>query len=59
VSELSHRLGSAEGSNRSMEEENARLKHLNQQLNSDKHERDIQINETKAKLIAMDEKVVG
>jgi hypothetical protein len=57
VSELSHKLGSAEGSNRSLEEEGARLKKLNQQLSSDKHERDIQLNEAKAKLIALDEKV--
>ena len=57
VSELSHKLGSAEGSNRSLEEESTRLKQQNQQLSSDKHEREIQLNEAKAKLIALDEKV--
>ena len=57
VSELSHKLATAEGSNRSYEEEVVRLKQLNQQLSSGKHERDIQLNEAKAKLIALEEKV--
>ena len=57
VSELSHRLGSAEGSNRSLEEESARLKQQNQKLSSDKHECDILLNEARAKIIALDEKV--
>ena len=57
MSELSHRLGSAEGSNRSLEEESARLKQQNQKLSSDKHECDILLNEAKAKIIALDDKV--
>lgn len=57
VSELSHKLGSSEGSNRSLEEETARLRSLNQQLSSSKHELEIQLNEAKAKVLALDEKV--
>jgi spindle assembly abnormal protein 6 len=57
VSELSHKLGSAEGSKRSLEEEASRLKQQNQQLSSEKHEREIQLNEARAKLIALDDKV--
>eukprot|EP00198_Chlamydomonas_reinhardtii_P007749 XP_001697086.1 predicted protein [Chlamydomonas reinhardtii] len=56
VSELSHKLGSSEGSNRSLEEETARLRSLNQQLSSSKHELEIQLNEAKAKVLALDEK---
>ncbi|GAX76067.1 hypothetical protein CEUSTIGMA_g3510.t1 [Chlamydomonas eustigma] len=56
VSELSHKLGSAEGSNRSLEEETSRLKRLNQQLNAEGHDREIILNEQKAKLVAHEEK---
>ncbi len=57
VSELSHKLGTAEGSNRSMEEEGARLKAANQALSLAKHEVEISLNEARAKLLALDEKV--
>ena len=57
VSELSHRLGTAEGSNRSLEEENTRLKSLNQSVSQAKHELDIQLNEAKAKVLSLEEKV--
>ncbi|KAG2499100.1 hypothetical protein HYH03_003283 [Edaphochlamys debaryana] len=56
VSELSHKLGSAEGSNRSLDEEGGRLKALNQQLSLAKHELEIQLNEARAKLLALEEK---
>eukprot|EP00955_Chlamydomonas_euryale_P102618 365431-Chlamydomonas_euryale.AAC.22 len=56
VSELSHRLGSTEGTNRSLEEECSRLRALNTQLSSDKHERDVALNEARAKLGALEEK---
>ncbi|KXZ47486.1 hypothetical protein GPECTOR_35g924 [Gonium pectorale] len=57
VSELSHRLGSTEGSNRSLDEESARLRSSNQQLSLAKHELEIQLNEARAKLLALEEKV--
>ncbi|GLC45099.1 hypothetical protein PLESTB_001468100 [Pleodorina starrii] len=56
VSELSHKLGSAEGSNRSLDDESARLRASNQQLSMAKHELEIQLNETRAKLLALEEK---
>ncbi|GIL47125.1 hypothetical protein Vafri_4030 [Volvox africanus] len=56
VSELSHKLGTAEGSNRSLDEEAMRLRTLNQQLSMAKHELEIQLNEARAKLLAMEEK---
>lgn len=59
VSELSHKLGSAEGSNRSLQEENARLKAAHQLASAGKHEADIQLNEARAKVLALEEKVRG
>ncbi|GFR43676.1 hypothetical protein Agub_g4784 [Astrephomene gubernaculifera] len=56
VSELSHKLGSAEGSNRSLDDESGRLRSLNQQLSLAKHELEIQLNEARAKLLALEEK---
>lgn len=59
VSELSHRLGTAEGTNRSLEEECTRLRAANTALAREKHERDMAANEFKARLVAVDEKVGG
>lgn len=57
VSELSHKLGAAEGSVKGLEEDNSRLKAQHKQAASDKHTTDILLNEAKAKTIALDEKV--
>ncbi|PNH08928.1 Spindle assembly abnormal protein 6 [Tetrabaena socialis] len=56
VSELSHKLGSAEGSNRSLDEEGVRLRAINQQVSIAKHELEIQVNEARAKVLALEEK---
>ena len=57
MSELSHRLGSAEGTNRSLEEECARLKTQVTALSAAKHDVDMALNEAKTKAGALDEKV--
>lgn len=57
VSELSHKLGAAEGSNRSLETECDQLRAQNKKLSSEKHDLDILLNESKAKLAAAEEKV--
>lgn len=57
VSELSHKLGSAEGNCRSMEEELSRLQNQNVHLGKGKSERDVEANELRAKLRSADEKV--
>ncbi len=59
VSELSHKLGSAEGAKRSLEEEAARLQAAHKAASQQRHDLDIQLNEAKAKLIALEEKVGG
>lgn len=56
VSELSHRLGSVEGANRSLEEETGRLKQSNTALSAEKHAGDIALNEARARLGALEEK---
>ena len=57
VSELSHKLGTAEGNCKSMEEELTRLQNQNIQLSKSRSERDVEANELQAKLRAADEKV--
>ncbi|KAL3138442.1 hypothetical protein ABBQ32_006233 [Trebouxia sp. C0010 RCD-2024] len=57
VSELSHKLGTAEGNCKSMEEELARLQNQNTQLSRSKSERDVEANDLQAKLRSADEKV--
>ncbi|KAL3143105.1 hypothetical protein ABBQ38_003378 [Trebouxia sp. C0009 RCD-2024] len=57
VSELSHKLGTAKGNCKSMEEELARLQSQNMQLSKSKSERDVEANELQAKLRSADEKV--
>lgn len=59
VSELSHKLGAAEGTVRSLEEECSRLRAAHKQAAADKHSADIQLNEARAKVIALEEKVWG
>jgi hypothetical protein len=59
VSELSHKLGTAEGSNRSLDEESLRLRSVNQQLSLAKHELEMQLSEARAKLLALEEKVTA
>lgn len=57
VSDLSHKLGAAEGCNRSFEQEIAQLRADNMQLAQSKHQLDITANESKAKLLALEGKV--
>jgi len=57
VSELSHKLGTAEGNCQSMEEELSRLQSQNVQLGKSKSERDVDANDLRAKLRSADEKV--
>ncbi|KAK9867036.1 hypothetical protein WJX84_007443 [Apatococcus fuscideae] len=57
VSELSHRLGTAEGNLRSLEDESARLRLQNQQLGRDRAEIDTEASDSRAKLQALAEKV--
>ena len=57
VSELSHKLGTAEGNCRSMEEELSRLQAQHLQLSRGKSDRDVEANELRAKLRSADEKV--
>lgn len=58
MSELSHKLGTADGHCRSMDEELARLQSQNMQLSRSKSERDVEANELQAKLRSADEKVL-
>jgi len=57
VSELSHKLGSAQGSSQSMEQEVAQLRIQLKQLAGEKHSLEMQLSDTKAKLLALQEKV--
>lgn len=57
VSELSHKLGSAQGSSKSLEQEVAQLRSQVQQLSSEKHSLEMQLSDTRAKLCAAQEKV--
>lgn len=57
VSELTHRLGTAEGNLRSLEDESARLRLQNQQLGRDRAEIDTEAADSRAKLQALAEKV--
>ena len=57
VSELSHKLGTAEGNCKSFEEELARLQSQNLQLSKAKAEREVDANDTRAKLHSAEEKV--
>lgn len=54
---MSHKLGTAEGNCKSMEEELARLQNQNTQLSRSKSERDVEANDLQAKLRSADEKV--
>jgi spindle assembly abnormal protein 6 len=57
VSELSHKLGSAEGSARSLEQEVAQLRGQVKALAAEKHELELQLANTRAQLAAAQEKV--
>lgn len=57
VSELSHKLGIAEGNCKSLEEELTRLQGQNVQLSKSRSERDVDANDSRAKLHAAEEKV--
>jgi septal ring factor EnvC (AmiA/AmiB activator) len=57
VSELSHKLGSAQGSSQSLEQEVAQLRSQLKQLAGEKHSLEVQLSDTKAKLLALQEKV--
>ncbi|MEW5299491.1 MAG: hypothetical protein WDW36_002505 [Sanguina aurantia] len=59
VSELSHRLASSEGGQRALEEEHGRLKASHGLLVTEKHERDISLNEAKARWMSLEEKVLS
>lgn len=59
VSELSHKLGSAQGSSQSLEQEVGQLRSQLKQLGSEKHSMEMQLSDTKAKLLALQEKVSG
>ena len=57
VSELSHKLGTSEGNCKSLEEELARLQTQHVHLSRAKSEREVDANESRAKLHAAEEKV--
>lgn len=57
VSELSHKLGSAQGSAKSLEAEVAQLRSQVQQLGGEKHGLEMQLSDARAKLLAAQEKV--
>lgn len=57
MSELSHKLGSAQGSSQSLEQEVGQLRGQLKQLGSEKHSLEMQLSDTKAKLLALQEKV--
>lgn len=57
MSELSHKLGAAEGSCRSLESDLATMRSQHKQLASDKHSLELQLADAKAQLAASQEKV--
>lgn len=57
MSELSHKLGSAQGSSQSLEQEVGQLRAQLKQLAGEKHGLEMQLSDTKAKLLALQEKV--
>ncbi len=57
VSELSHKLGSAEGSCKSLEQEVAQLRVQQKAVAADKHSLEMQLADAKAQLAASQEKV--
>jgi hypothetical protein len=57
VSELSHRLGSAEGSNKALEEEVTRLRSEAIAAAQERAQREAAAAELKSKLLALEEKV--
>lgn len=57
MSELSHKLGSAQGSAQSLEQEVGQLRAQLKQLGSEKHGLEMQLSDAKAKLLALQEKV--
>lgn len=57
MSELSHKLGSAQGSSQSLEQEVGQLRAQLKQLAGEKHSLEMQLSDTKAKLLALQEKV--
>jgi spindle assembly abnormal protein 6 len=57
VSELSHKLGSAQGAQQSLEQEVAELRERVKALAADKHSSEVAASETKAKLMAAEDKV--
>ena len=57
VSELSHKLGTSEGNCKSLEEELARLQAQHVLLSKVKSEREVDANDSRAKLHAAEEKV--
>ncbi|KAJ9523994.1 hypothetical protein QJQ45_022358, partial [Haematococcus lacustris] len=59
VSELSHRLGAAEGANKALEDEAGRLRAANQALAAEKHSLQVALNEAKARVGMLEEKVVA
>ena len=59
VSELSHKLGSAQGAQQSLEQEVAELREKVKALAADKHNSEVAASETKAKLMAAEDKVGG
>jgi hypothetical protein len=59
VSELSHRLGSSEGSNKALEEEVARLRSDTITAAQERAQREAAAAELKSKLLALEEKVRG
>lgn len=59
VSELSHKLGAAEGAKRALDDEGTRLKAAHTALAAAKHEQDIALNEAKAKVLALEEKTAS
>ncbi|PSC69139.1 spindle assembly abnormal 6-like protein [Micractinium conductrix] len=59
VSELSHKLGAAEGSNRSLTAELEQLRAAHATLGVQKAERDVELGEALTKLAALEDKVAG
>ncbi|KAL4433886.1 hypothetical protein ABPG75_000327 [Micractinium tetrahymenae] len=59
VSELSHKLGASEGSNRSLTEEVERLRAATTTLGREKAERDVELGEALTKVAALEDKVAG
>ncbi|KAL4419535.1 hypothetical protein ABPG77_005766 [Micractinium sp. CCAP 211/92] len=59
ASELSHKLGAAEGSNRALTEEVERLRAAHTALGREKAERDVELGEALTKVAALEDKVAG